>query len=496
MAQASKTFYGNGTFTPSGGVTQVTVVSRKNPTPFWLQPQTTTFLNFLDANGAVYSMGQGTTGQLGDSSVVTKSTPTLLSSTLSFKQVLLGSNRGFGIAGNGQMYSWGDNSNGTLGVNDVTSRSVPTPVVGGLIFQSVYAMAGGGSYGITPSGVLYAWGVNANGQLGDGTTVNKSSPVVVLGGLTWGAVVSTGTTSMAGITTAGALYAWGANGSGQLGDNTIVAKSSPVAVLGGLVAAQVVGNQFTSPSVHVLTTSGQIYGWGDNSFGQLGDGTILARSTPVLLTGTLPKFKAVYTDGGFGRVAFGMALDGTLYAWGEATTTNKGSSGFGNLVSRSSPVQVAGSLKFSQFHCWQQSSMGVTTAGVLYAWGNNTQGQIPDGSTVGKSSPTLISGSQTWIAAWAWQNGGIGVTTEAKVYIWGQNNNGQLGDNTVVSKSTPTLIAGHSLMMQTPESMVRTTLAVTPGTAYSIKTTQNLVTFGQNVVGSGPADSVTVYYEQ
>ena len=137
--------------------------------------------------------------------------------------------------------------------------------------------------GITATGAVYCWGFNAKGELGDGSTANRSRPVLVRGGVNF-AAVSSGTLHTCAVTTAGAAYCWGANSYGQLGDGTTTDGLTPVLVTGGLTFDAVsAGYDHTC----AVTTTRITYCWGANGSGQLGDGTTIDRSTPTLVTGEI-----------------------------------------------------------------------------------------------------------------------------------------------------------------------------------------------------------------
>ncbi len=253
----------------------------------------------------------------------------LVAGGLFFSQISAGSFYRLGLdSTSGQLYAWGLNSSGSLGVGDIATRSSPVAVLGGIPFTKVFAAGWSSStYGITASGQLYGWGVNTSGQLGLGDVANRSSPVAVVGGLTFSNLF-VGLFCTFGVTSSGALYAWGANTGGQLGVGDIVSRSSPVAVLGGLTFSQVT-TQGSVNSVLGLTTAGVAYGWGNNSFFELGVGNNVARSSPVAVLGGLT---------------------------------------FRNLV-----------LSFGQdsgLNVTEASSLGLTTAGQIYSWGQNGNGQL------------------------------------------------------------------------------------------------------------------------
>ena len=132
--------------------------------------------------------------------------------------------------GQGIVYGWGVNNFGQAGDNTAIDRSSPVSVVGG--FTNWCQVSG--SVALRTNGTIWAWGNNAAGQLGDNTTVNKSSPVSVVGGFTDWCQVSGNGGNVLALRTNGTAWAWGNNAAGQLGDNTTVNKSSPVSVVGGL----------------------------------------------------------------------------------------------------------------------------------------------------------------------------------------------------------------------------------------------------------------------
>ncbi len=130
------------------------------------------------------------------------------------------------------MYCWGQNQKGQLGDGSASDRSVPVAVAGGLSFASL-GVGRNHSAGVTATGEAYAWGLNADGELGDGSTTDSNVPVAVVGGLSF-ALVTGGANHTCGLTVGGILiaYCWGLNSSGQLGDGSLASRSSPVAVLG------------------------------------------------------------------------------------------------------------------------------------------------------------------------------------------------------------------------------------------------------------------------
>ncbi len=145
-----------------------------------------------------------------------------------FAAVSAGENHTCGVTSSGSAYCWGFNGSGELGDGTTISRTTPVAVPGGLTFEAVSAWFYH-TCGVTSSGSAYCWGYNASGQLGDGTTTSRTTPVVVSGGFTFEAV-SAGWGHTCGVTSSGSAYCWGDNGYGQLGDGTTSSSYTPVRV--------------------------------------------------------------------------------------------------------------------------------------------------------------------------------------------------------------------------------------------------------------------------
>ena len=182
-----------------------------------------------------------------------------------------------------QAWSWGCNGQGRLGDNTAINKSSPVSVVGGFTDWCQITAGGSFSLGIRQSGTAWSWGNNLNGQLGDDTASQKSSPVSVVGGFTdWCQVSAALGIRTLAVRQNGTAWAWGSNNTGQLGDNTTTTRSSPVSVVGGFTN----WCQVSAGDVHSLAVrqNGTAWAWGLNN-GRLGDNTITARSSPVSVVG-------------------------------------------------------------------------------------------------------------------------------------------------------------------------------------------------------------------
>jgi alpha-tubulin suppressor-like RCC1 family protein len=292
-------------------------------------------------------LGVGTTNGpescvLSDGFVVPCSTiPVPVAGGVSFASVSVGPNHSCGITAAGAAYCWGANGVGQLGVGTSTGpeacsdteiapcSTLPVRVVGGLIFASVSA---GQSHtcGVTAEGDAYCWGVAS--RLGNGSEKPESSPVLVAGGLSF-ASLSAGDYHTCGITAEGAAYCWGNNQFGGLGDGTTEFRWTPVPVAGGLSFASVsAGEHYTCG----LTLAGAAYCWGYGEVGQLGNGsTTYQQLMPVAVAGGL-SFASV--SAGVAHTC-GLTNVGDLYCWG---WNPDGQVGDGTNTNRLRPVRVAG----------------------------------------------------------------------------------------------------------------------------------------------------------
>lgn len=223
-------------------------------------------------------------------------TPIRVAGGLSFRSVIAGGGFTCGVTTGDKGYCWGYNLDGALGDGTRTNRSKPVAIAGGLSFRSV--IAGGGliddaqgeqvdethTCGLTTANLAYCWGQNSNGELGIGTfTGGVPRPSAVHGGLHFGQVIA-GYYHSCGVTTTKLAYCWGLGSNGQLGDGSGTQRAVPTKVAGGLLFAGVSASPVGGHTCGI-TTGKRIYCWGDNSFGQLGDGTTTKRLSPVKVAG-------------------------------------------------------------------------------------------------------------------------------------------------------------------------------------------------------------------
>ena len=355
-------------------------------------------------------------------------------------------------------YAWGGNNYGDLGSGtNTTNRSSPVTVVGGITNWSKISAGHDHSLGVTKTGIVYTWGKNNFGQLGDNTTTNRSSPVTVIGGITDWSHVSGGYGHSLGVTASGIAYAWGRNNKGQFGDNTTIDKSSPVTVVGGITN----WSQTSAGYLHSIgiTTAGIALGWGYNIFGPVGDGTGSNRSSPVTVVGGITEWKQIFASKHFN---VGVTSTGEGYAWG---FNGFGQVGDNTTTTRRSPVTMIGGItNWSTVSAGINHSLGIISSGIAYAWGFNGYGQLGDNTTVSKRSPvTVVGGITNWSQLAGGINQSLGLTTTGIAYGWGLNDVGQLGDNTTSSRLSPVTVAGGITSWSQIASGLNHTLALKVG---------------------------------
>jgi len=231
----------------------------------------------------------------------------------------------------------------------------------------------------------------------------RSSPVSVAGSITDWTQVSAGGYNTMALRANGTIWAWGQNKYGQLGDNTTVDKFSPVSVVGGFSDWIQVSAAFRQTLA--IRSNGTMWGWGSNPAGMLGDGTLNTSSSPVSVVGGFTDWTQV--GGGIFHTS-ALRANGTIWSWGAG---GKGQLGTNSTVGRSSPVSVVGG-----FTDWAQITAGlyhtsaVRANGTTWAWGSNGLGQLGDSTTVSKSSPVSVSGGfSNWVSVSAGWNHTAGI---------------------------------------------------------------------------------------
>ena len=343
------------------------------------------------------------------------------------------------------LWSWGRNNQGQLGQNGPTSPanigySSPVQIGSNTNWIDLPLSSANSDYmgAINKNGELWMWGTGTRGELGQNDIIRRSSPVQVPG-TTWGESttslgnkthLSLGMNSTSCIKTDGTLWSWGYNSNGTLGHNNTVKYSSPVQVPGTTWKTVCMG----WGSSFGIKTDGTMWSWGRGDSGDLGQNSRAALSSPTQIPGTT--WSQVESGNDYG--AFAIKTDGTLWAWGG---NNKGQLGQNSRTYYSSPVQIPGTTWSQVEPSSDKGPIARKTDGTLWAWGRNEYGQLGQNNKTDYSSPTQVPGT-TWANLASFGYGALVTKTDGTLWSWGYNGYGCLGQNDTTQYSSPVQIPG------------------------------------------------------
>ena len=353
------------------------------------------------------------------------------------------------------------------------SAAFPTSVRAAITTYTAISAGRWYTCALTTSGGVKCWGQNGYGQLGDGTTTDRTTPVDVIGLTSGVSAITTGWFHTCALTASGGVKCWGDNWYGKLGDGTTEERGTPVDVIGltSGVSAITAGWGHTC----ALTASGGVKCWGFNDDGELGDGTTDGRTTPVNVSGLTNGFIAI-DAGGWHTCA--LKYGSGVKCWGANAA---GQLGDGTTTDRYTPVNVGGLATGDAISAGGWHTCAVAFGGVK-CWGFNNNGQLGDGTTDYRTTPVDVSGLTSGVSAIAaGGNHTCALTVSGGVKCWGDNWLGQLGDGTTTDRRTPVDVFGSS-----PPSVASITRKDTnPTNAASVHFT---VTFSADVTGVDISD--------
>ena len=363
-------------------------------------------------------------------------------------QVVTGQNHTCALTASGGVKCWGWNGYGQLGDGTLNSRSTPGDVSG--LTSGVVAVAAGYLHtcALTFGGGVKCWGYGGYGQLGEGTWTDRGMPVDVRG-LTDGVVALAAggfyTCALMDAGHGGGVKCWGDNAYGQLGDGTRINRTMPVAVSGlaGGVSTVVAGLSHTC----ALTSAGGIECWGDNSYGELGDGTTTDRGTPADVLGLIGGVSAVAAGDCYTCALLDADHGGGVKCWG---WNRYGQLGNGTQDDRTTPVDVSGLtggvVAVAAGYLHTCALLDADHGGGMKCWGYNHEAQLGDGTRNAQNAPVTVNGLEGRVAAVAAGGGHTCVLLNAGhgsgVKCWGDNHHGQLGDGTTTARTAPGDVGG------------------------------------------------------
>ncbi|MCD0478765.1 T9SS type A sorting domain-containing protein [Chryseobacterium sp. LC2016-29] len=478
----------------------------------------------IKTDGTLWGWGRNNYGQLGDGTTIGKIVPTQLGTATDWQSISAGVSHTLALKTNGTLWGWGRNNYGQLGDGTTTAKTIPVQIGTATNWKSIDA-GDHHSIGTKTNGMLWGWGYNQYGQLGDGTTMSKIEPTQIGTGTNW-LNIAAGTGFTFANKTDGTLWSWGDNAYGQLGNGTNGATNT---LLPTQVGASSDNMMIFVGGYHVLqqNTGGVLKVCGRNEFGQLGDGTNIKKNTfisiacpsnctpptqfsttnitsstatlnwtasapngsylylystnPIVggIDGNTPSTTASLTNllpnttyywwvssycgssqgnwiqgGSFTTLStnttgcwksvsagymhsIGLKTDGTLWAWGD---NSLGQLGDGTGIGKTTPIQIGTANNWLKIATGAYYTVAIKTDGTLWAWGQNTYGQLGSGSTVGKITPTQIGTETDWASIATGDTHALAIKTNGTLWSWGRNSAGQLGDGTNLHNFTPTQV--------------------------------------------------------
>ena len=328
--------------------------------------------------------GRNNFGQLGDNTIADRLIPTNVYGLSSgMRSVSGGGAHTCALTNSGKVKCWGYNAWGELGDGTTVERYYPVNVTR-LVADMIAMIAGGHSCALDSSGALKCWGRNNYGQLGDGTTIERHTPVDVVGLDSGVKTVSGGGTNSCAVNSSGAVKCWGYNFNGQLGDGTTIDRLAPVDVSGlnSGISAVSVGLSYGC----ALTDSGGVKCWGYNLLGELGDGTTTSSNVPVDVSGLSSGVIAISAGNGH---TCAVTSSGGVKCWGY---NYYGELGDGTTANSSVPVNVIGLASgVTAISAGGGHTCALTNAGGIKCWGYNKYGQLGDGTIINRKTPVNVA---------------------------------------------------------------------------------------------------------
>jgi len=336
-------------------------------------------------------------------------------------------------------FAWGDNAQGRLGIGSTVSQSSPVQVGN----DSDWALLSAGNQhtmGIRTDGTLWAWGNGSNGRLGNGSTSSLNNIPTRIGNDSDWSLVSAGSLNTMGIRTDGTLWAWGSRSGGMIGDggSTSGNQTTPTQVGTDSDWSLVsVGGQH----IMGIKTDGTLWAWGFNSQGQFGNGSTSGNQTTPIQVGTDSNWLQVSAGGAH---TMGIRTDGTLWGWGSRVNGRLGVGG--STGNQTTPIRVGTDSDWSLVSAGDLHTMGIRS-GELFAWGSRVSGRLGiGGSTSGnQTTPVRVGTDSDWSLVSAGDSHTMGIRS-GELFAWGNRATGRLGigGSTSGNETTPVRVGTES----------------------------------------------------
>jgi alpha-tubulin suppressor-like RCC1 family protein len=512
-------------YNPNGELGQGDTIDRLSPvqigTSSWSSVSAGYLCSFaIKPDGTLWAWGKNRDGVLGQSDLIHRSSPVQIGGSWSS---ISAARQALALKPDKTLWVWGWNNNNLLGLGDENDRWSPvqlglsswSSVSAGYYnssllksnntwwvcgypsqangYKSTLTQIGGStwkqvgntvtaSYGIKSDETFWGIAENAYGELGQGDAVLRSKFVQVGSEINQWSDIATSRESSFGIRVDGSLWAWGANSNGELGQGDAEYRSSPVQVATDrwkeIKFTKFAGSN--SISTMGLKEDNTLWVWGSNYYGQLGLGDIIRRSSPIQLGATgdftpVSRWKFI-SLGGFQTSSFAIRSDGTLWAWGR---NNNGQLGLNDLIDRSSPVQV-GTSSWTFVESGDTSTYAIKSDGTLWSWGYNFNGELGQGDRIYRSSPVQV-GTSLWTSVSGGGDHTLAIRSDGTLWAWGRNNNGQLGLNDLIDRSSPVQVGIDVIPLNRSETWG----SISAGQSYSVATKFDGTMWAWGLNGSG-----------
>ena len=384
------------------------------------------FTQMIASDGTLWGTGDGGWSQFGGGPG-NKSSPIQVSSATNWSKITAGAIHGLGLRSDGSLWAWGSNggTNGlALGVGDSLGRSSPVQVGTDTTWTRISAYDQ--SAGIKSDGTLWMWGANGASQLGDGTNIDRSAPVQIAAGQTWNRVSVGGSGTTLGIRNDGTLWTWG----------NIAAWTAPSVFY---TPVRQGSSTWLSVACGLQTTigvrsDGTLWGWGFNQYGEIGDGTTTTRYLPVQI-GAATDWAKVYMAA---NSSFALKADGSLYSWGKS----------GNILGLGGTATITplriGSSTWTKVAGGGNNNvmLAIRSDGTLWGWGTSYLGLFGESGVCATNVPTQVGTANDWIDISTDESTAVGLRGTGTVWTWGWNSSGVLGNNSSAHLSPSNAIAG------------------------------------------------------
>ncbi|MEZ5351925.1 MAG: BACON domain-containing carbohydrate-binding protein [Bryobacteraceae bacterium] len=344
-----------------------------------------------------------------------------------------GGSHSLSVRSDGTVWAWGGNANGQLGDGSLVTRFRPVQALGpvgvtGVSAGELHSLA------VAGDGQVWSWGGNASGQLGTGGTADRSKPAAISGLTSVVAVAAGGSHSLA-LRSDGTVWAWGFNGQGQIGNGTLATQFTPVQIasLSGVVA--IAAGQSHSLAVR---SDGSVWAWGANTTGQLADANAAQRTTPQAVAG----FTGAVCAAGGGGHTLALKADGTVWAWGSNLF---GQLGDGTGLDQTAPVRSGTLIDVAGISSGNTHNLVWKTDGTVWGFGFNASGQLGDGTLeairllpVRTGLNTSFTGAASVAAGFIH---GLAAKPDESIWAWGVNLAGQFGSGLTPTDSIDPVLA-------------------------------------------------------